>query len=425
MKILYLDCGMGAAGDMLAGALLDLIEDKQAFLERLNQLDLPGVEVIAETKSKCGINGINFTVKVNQKIEGEDQVEHNHLDEHTHQQENHHNHEHSRHHAHVHTHRSMQEIEDIISRLDLKSEIKQNIINVYKLLAEAESEAHGVEVSEIHFHEVGTMDAITDIAAVCMLIDELSVDKILASPIHVGSGSVKCAHGILPVPAPATAYILRDVPIYGGEIEAELCTPTGAALLKYFVDDFIPMPLMKTVRVSYGHGKKNFAQLNSVRAFLGEIHDQAPREAAVLLQCNLDDMTPEAIAFATEIFFKQGALDVYTLACGMKKSRPGILLNVLCEQKRKLRMVNLIFKHTSTIGIREIDTKRYTLERSTELLETSFGLIRKKYSQGFGIQKSKFEYEDLAEIALANELSLAELEYLIKLKTNSVTDDRL
>lgn len=423
MKILYLDCGMGAAGDMLAGALLDLIEDKQAFLERLNQLDLSGVEVIAETKSKCGINGINFTVKVNQKIEGEDQLEYNHLHEHTHQQENHHNHENPHHHAHVHSHRSMQEIENIISKLDLKLEIKQNIINVYKLLAEAESEAHGVEVSEIHFHEVGTMDAITDIAAVCMLIDELSVDKILASPIHVGSGSVKCAHGILPVPAPATAYILRDVPIYGGEIKGELCTPTGAALLKYFADDFKAMPMLKIKTIGYGHGKKHFSQLNSVRAFLGEIQDQAPSETAVLLQCNLDDMTPEAIAFATEIFFKQGALDVYTLSCGMKKSRPGILLNVLCEQKSKLRMVNLIFKHTSTIGIREIDTKRYTMGRSTEMIETSYGSIRKKRSQGFGVQKSKFEYEDLAEIALANELSLSELKDLIKLKTDSVTND--
>ncbi len=407
MKILYLDCGMGAAGDMLAGALLDLIEDKQAFLERLNQLDLPGVEVIAETKSKCGINGINFTVKVNQKIEGEDQVEHNHLDEHTHQQENHHNHEHSRHHAHVHTHRSMQEIEDIISRLDLKSEIKQNIINVYKLLAEAESEAHGVEVSEIHFHEVGTMDAITDIAAVCMLIDELSVDKILASPIHVGSGSVKCAHGILPVPAPATAYILRDVPIYGGEIEAELCTPTGAALLKYFVDDFKAMPMLEIQTIGYGHGKKDFSQLNSIRGIIGEVADK--KEKVALLSCNIDDMTAEDISFAMDLFMNEGALDVYTIPIGMKKSRPGTLISVICDLKQKDNFAEIIFRHTSTLGIREIICERHILDRSINKIKTPYGEIKQKVSQGYGVKKKKYEYDDLARIAHETGKTIADI----------------
>lgn len=408
MRTLYIDCGMGAAGDMLAGALLDLIEDRTNFLQEINKLSIPGVEIIAETKSKCGINGIYFTVKVNDEIEGlidqtnqHEQTEHGLLHSHDHV------HDHDHNHSHHHEHRSMRDIEKIIAQFTLKQVIKDNIINVYRILAEAESKAHGVDVSEIHFHEVGSMDAIADITAVCMLIDELSVEKIIVSPIHVGSGHVHCAHGVLPVPAPATAYILQDIPIYGGDIKGELCTPTGAALLKYFADDFAPMPQLEIKQIGYGHGKKDFAQMNSVRVFLAETKDK--KDAVCILSCNVDDMTAEEISFAMDLFFEEGALDVYTIPIGMKKSRPGILISLICKLPDKDKFVKMMFKHTSTIGIREAVCERHILERFVQTLTTPYGNVRQKISQGYGITKQKFEYEDLAEIARYNDLSLLDL----------------
>ncbi|MGI6579001.1 MAG: nickel pincer cofactor biosynthesis protein LarC [Saccharofermentanales bacterium] len=442
MRILYFDCGMGAAGDMIAGALYDLLNDeqRQEFLETFNRLNLPGVEIIPEVASKCGINGINFVVKVNGEIEGEhkhenghdyvheqshqncDHHHHDHHHDHHHHDQDHHYHDHDHHDHdhhqdyHHHAHRSMQETENIIAGFNLPEEIKNDIINVYKLIAEAESESHGVPVTDIHFHEVGTMDAIADITAASILFKMLAVDKIIASPIHVGSGSVRCAHGILPVPAPATANILRDVPIYGGEIKGELCTPTGAALLKYYVNNFENMPILKIIKTGYGHGKKNFAVMNSLRVLLadsesdpGSAEKTDPNDLVYVLSCNVDDMTAEEIAYATDCFFSAGALDVYTISLVMKKSRPGTLISIICDKKLKDELIRLMFKHTSTIGIRENLCNRYVLNRSFETLTTQYGNIRKKITGGYGVNKEKLEHADLAAIAKQHNLSLTEL----------------
>lgn len=240
-----------------------------------------------------------------------------------------------------------------------------------------------------------------------MLMNELKADCILASEIHVGSGHVHCAHGILPVPAPATAYILKGVPIYSGHIKGELCTPTGAALLKYFVQSFGPMPPMTVDKIGYGMGRKDFEQANCVRAFFGE--NKGGKESIVELMCNMDDMTPERIAFATERFFEAGALEAYTVPIGMKKSRPGILLCVMCKEDKKDEMVNLIFKHTTTLGIRENVNNRYTLERRIISKETDCGTVRIKQSKGFGVNREKYEYEDLARIAVEKGISIEEV----------------
>ena len=216
MRTLYIDCGMGAAGDMLTAALLELIPDKEAFLHRMNHLGIPGVMVSAEKSVKCGITGTHFSVKVHNTEE----------DEHMHD----HAHGHSHGHSHSHHHGSMAQIRSIVSAMPIPTMVKLDIMSVYNEIAEAESAVHGVPVDQIHFHEVGSMDAVADITAVCLLMHELDVDRVVASPVHVGSGQVRCAHGILPVPAPATAHILKQVPIYGGSIRGELCTPTGAAL---------------------------------------------------------------------------------------------------------------------------------------------------------------------------------------------------
>lgn len=414
MKTLYLECGMGAAGDMLTAALLELLPDQDAFLDEINNLGIPGVHVTKERSIKCGISGTHITVT----IDGEEE-------EISDSQENHHDHEHGHGHEHKPDHEhlleswnehdhlsSINEIEGIIAGLNLPQKVRGDILAVYGLIAEAESNVHGVLVTEIHFHEVGTLDAIADITAVCLLMDKIAPKQVIVSPIHVGSGHVRCAHGILPVPAPATAYILRDVPIYGGGVKGELCTPTGAALLKHFATEFGNMPVMKVQAIGYGMGKKDFEAANCVRALLGETADG--RDVVSELSCNVDDMTPETIGFAMECFFEAGALDVYTIPIGMKKSRPGILLCVMCMESEKEKMVSLILKHTTTLGVRENISRRYTLNRTTSVINTPYGQVRQKQSHGYAVKKAKYEFEDLARIAKEKGLSISDVINLIE-----------
>lgn len=251
------------------------------------------------------------------------------------------------------------------------------------------------------------MDAIADITAVCLLMERLAPEQVVASPVHVGSGHVHCAHGILPVPAPATAYILRGVPIYGGGVQGELCTPTGAALLKHFASSFGDMPVMKTESIGYGMGKKDFDAINCVRALLGETGE--PRETVYELSCNVDDMTAEELGFAMDRLFDAGALEVFTAPVGMKKSRPGTLLCVLCEEQTRQAVVKAIFQHTTTLGVRETVCGRYTLRRSTATVHTPWGEVRRKDSTGYGVSRSKLEYDDLAKIAREQGMSLRQV----------------
>ena len=384
MRTLYIDCGMGAAGDMLTASLLELLPDGQAFLKKLNGLGIPGVTFTAEPSVKCGISGTHIRVAVH----GEEETEHMH----------------GRHHHH---HGSMAQIRSIVNRLPIPAMVKLDVMAVDEEIAEAESHVHGVPVSQIHFHEVGTMDAVADITAVCMLMHELDADQVIASAIHVGSGQVRCAHGILPVPAPATAHILRNMPIYGGSIRGELCTPTGAALLKHFVTEFGDMPPMRVEKIGYGMGKKDFERANCIRTMIGTTQE---KPAGVWeLSCNLDDMTGEQIGFAMESLMDGGALDVFTSPIGMKKSRPGILLTVLCAEADKERMIHLIFKHTATLGIREQYCIRHTLNRKIESVDTPYGTIRRKTSFGYGVQRYKYEYEDLARIAKENATGISQI----------------
>jgi uncharacterized protein (TIGR00299 family) protein len=254
-----------------------------------------------------------------------------------------------------------------------------------------------------------------DITAVCLLMEAISPDRTVSSAVHTGSGKVRCAHGILPVPAPATAFILRGIPAYSTEIEGELCTPTGAALLKYFVDDFGPMPAMAAENIGYGMGYKDFPVANCLRATLGESFDIEQKTGGELtdrvigLSCNLDDMTAEEIGFAMERLLEMGAKEVYTLPVLMKKSRPGTLLEVLCSEQDKDAMVRAIFRHTTTIGIRETCYDRYILKRTEERKETPFGTLRCKTSEGYGVTRTKPEYDDIAGFARDNGCSIREI----------------
>jgi uncharacterized protein (TIGR00299 family) protein len=416
MKVLYLECNMGAAGDMLTAALLELHDNPPDFLNKLNSIGIPNVLVSAEPSVKCGITGTHIKVTINGQEENEhSHGKHEHHHEHTHDEhEHHHEHIHDKHHHHEHTHdkhhhshNNYHDIEHLIGHLNVSDIVKKNTLAVYKLIAEAESQVHGVPVDKIHFHEVGEMDALTDIVGVCMLIEELAPDTILASPVNTGSGHVHCAHGVLPVPAPATAHILQNIPMYNDQTQGELCTPTGAALLKHFVKEFSAMPVISVNKIGYGMGKKDFEKANCIRAYIGNTENTVQKITELV--CNLDDMTPEAIAFAQQLLFEEGALDVYTTPVCMKKGRMGLAFTCMCRSELKDKMVSLIFKHTSTLGIREYTSRRYTLQRKQAEVQTKYGKVRIKTSCGFGVEKSKPEYEDIAVIARENGISIQEV----------------
>lgn len=488
MKTLYIECAMGAAGDMLTAALLELMPDKEAALAKLNTMGIPGVVFETESSAKCGITGTHMRVLIHGEEEGavpcghththEHHHEHDHANEHHHEQdhahEHHHEHEHHAHtheHAHVqedahchdsdahdhahhhehdahhHAHHGMAEIRSLIAELAVSETVKEKALAVYQSIAEAESKVHGAEVDQIHFHEVGSMDAVADVTAVCLLMELLAPEQVIVSPIHVGSGTVLCAHGRLPVPAPATALILEGMPIYGGSVRGELCTPTGAALLKTFADGFGPMPPMTVVKTGYGMGTKDFEQANCLRAMLGEsftmngtgskmqtVQDaegentgnrgaagkdtetenpaarKTARESRITeISCNLDDMTGEDIAFAAERILQAGALDVFTESIYMKKGRPAVKLTVLARPEDEERLAGEIFRHTSTIGVRIHTDRRYELARRSEQRKTPLGTIEVKISEGFGVRKEKIEFASLKQIAETSGKRLAEV----------------
>ena len=278
MKILYLDCGMGAAGDMLTAALLELHPDPEGFLQRFNRLGLPGLVSGRERVKQGRVLGSRIHVLIDGEEEGGEQP-----------------------HA---PHRDLPGAEAILKAINVSEDVRESALAVYRSIAEAESAVHGSSVEKVHFHELGQMDAIADVLAVCMLLEELAPEKILVSPISVGSGYVRCAHGLLPVPAPATARLLAGLPIRSGPEEGELCTPTGAALLRFFGNDFGHMPEMRVEKIGYGMGHKSFSHLNALRAFWGESTGKA--DQLWLLQCNLDDMTGEELGFAQERLLAAG-----------------------------------------------------------------------------------------------------------------------
>lgn len=382
MKTLYVDCAMGCAGDMLTSALLELHPNKDDFIARMNDALGGKAQLSAKPDSKCGVMGTHVTVLINGDEEGEPERHHHH-------------------------HTSVAEITEFIDTVPLADEVKRNAKAVYSLIAEAESTVHGKPIENIHFHEVGSLDALADVLSVCQLMHELAPEKILASPVNVGSGFVKCAHGVLPVPAPATELILRGVPIYSGQMKSELCTPTGAALLKHFAEDFVPMPVLRVERVGCGTGKKDFEAANVVRVLLGDAEDE--KKQIIELACNLDDMTPEALGFAMEELFRLGALDVYFTNIGMKKSRPGVMLTCMCRADKRDLILRCIFRHTTTLGVREYVCNRYSLTRSIDTVQTSYGPVSIKTAEGYGVKRSKAEYDDLARLARENDTTLAEI----------------
>lgn len=389
MKTLYLECAMGAAGDMLMGALYELCPDREGFLRDMNRL-LPGVTLTAESVTRQGIAGAHMRVVVHGREEGH----------------HHHDHDHEHHH-----HRSLGDIREMIGGFDLPQAVRDRAMEVYERIAQAESAAHGVAVGEVHFHEVGALDAVMDVTGVCYLMHLLAPEAVWASPVTVGSGTVRTAHGLLPVPAPATARLLEGVPVVSGDIAAELCTPTGAALLRAFAGGFGPMPAGVVRGCGYGCGTKDFPRANCLRAFWLDTAETGagPNDTVTELKANIDDMTGEELGQAMEALLEAGALDVSYVPLQMKKHRPGALLLCLCRPAEANRLAREILRLTSTFGVRRTDCPRYALAVTRNEVETPLGTVARKTGTGWGIVKSKPEYADLAAIAREKGVTLAEV----------------
>jgi len=382
---------MGAAGDMLMGALYELYPEKERFLADMNVL-IPGVKLEAEGVTRQGIAGTHMRVDIHGQEEG-----HERRRMHDHHQDHH------------HEHRSLADIHAMIDAFPLPEAVREKARRVYGLIAQAEAEAHGVEAGEVHFHEVGALDAVIDVTGVCYLLYLLAPDAVCASPVTMGSGTVRTAHGLLPVPAPATAKLLTGVPVTAGDVEAELCTPTGAALLRTFAGSWGAMPDGVIQGCGHGCGTKDFPRANCLRAFLVDDLSRAeePNDEVTELKANIDDMTGEALGLALERLLEAGALDVSYAPAAMKKNRPGVLLTCLCRPGDADRLASEVLRHTSTFGVRRMDCRRYALAASMDAVETPWGTVPRKTGTGYGITKSKPEYGVLAEIAAERKVPLA------------------
>ncbi len=425
MKTLYLECAMGAAGDMLTASLLELLDDQNAFLEKMNGLGLPGVHVSASPAKSCGITGTHVTVTVHGQTEDGPSCERpyppyeyphspHEYPQHPHEYPHEHGHEHGHAHGHEHAHghTGLHEVEHLLSHLDLPQPVRQDALAVFRLIAQAEGHVHGCDMEQIHFHEVGTMDAVADVVAVCWLMHLIAPERVVASPVHVGSGTVRCAHGVLPVPAPATAYLLQGIPTYGGSVAGELCTPTGAALLKHFVQAFGDMPAMAAQRIGYGMGSKEFPRANCLRSFLGETAEQG--DQVLELRCNVDDMTGEAMGFALEQLMASGALDAWVTPITMKKGRPAFLLSCLCRPEDRGAMTALLFRHTTTLGVRENLCARQVLKRREVQQPTPYGPVSVKESSGCGVTRRKMACDDRIRLMREHGLTWQETEELLR-----------
>lgn len=374
--ILYFDCFSGISGDMAVGALLDLGVPKDYLIENLKSLNIDEEYQIEIRKSnKNGIEGTDFYVFL--------------------KEENIHHHE-----------RNLKDIISIIDKSRITDGAKNIAKRIFNIIAEAEAKVHGKSIDEVHFHEVGAVDSIIDIVGVAVCIDYLKPDKIISSYVNTGSGFVKCQHGILPVPAPATMNILKDVPIYSDERKFELTTPTGAAILKGLCSEFVEGINMKVKAVGYGCGKKNTEKPNVLRVVLGE----EDKEEVVLLETTIDDMNPQFYGYVMDKLFEKGALDVYLTPVYMKKNRPGIVISVLVHENKEKSIIEVLFKETTTIGIRKFKIKRYELQREIKRVETEFGKVDFKISKYEGeIVNISPEFEDLKRISMERALPLKDV----------------
>lgn len=454
MRILYYDCFCGISGDMNLAALIDLGVPKEYLIEELSKLNLNSeYEIKIEKSAKLGITGTRVDVisknELSYKKHISEQALHEYNDEHTHDHSEHihehkhnhgdihsehtHNHEHSHHdsnnehnydessyrHEHSHNHeeknhnhyehhhRNLKHIEGIINSSDLNDRVKKLSLDIFMRVAEAEAKVHGKALYEVHFHEVGAIDSIVDIVGAAICLDYLNVDKIMGSPVQVGGGFVKCAHGLMPVPAPATAEILKNIPINTGIIQFETTTPTGAAILAANVKEFTPKIGFSINKIAYGIGHKDLEIPNVLRVYLGEEESSEKIEEQYILETNIDDMNPELYGYVEEKLFEVGALDVFKTPIFMKKGRPAIKLSVLVDEIWEKDVLDIIFEETTSIGVRKYKVEKIMLNREFSKVKTEYGdiTIKKSYYKG-ELVKYKPEYEECKTIAKEKNISI-------------------
>ncbi|CBZ01924.1 nickel pincer cofactor biosynthesis protein LarC [Clostridium botulinum] len=418
-KILYYDCFSGISGDMNLGALIDLGVDKEYLLKELAKLNINDeFEIKINKDSRKGISGTKVDVILKNLHEHNHEHEYSHGYVHSRGHEHEHNHEHSHEHEHnhAHDHRNVININKIIDNSNLNDNVKKISKEIFLEVAKAEGKVHNKPLEEVHFHEVGATDSIVDIVGAAICLDYLKVDKVLCSKVQVGSGFVKCAHGTMPVPAPATAEILKDIPMVSSEeIPFEATTPTGAAIVASTVYKFTQNKNFHIEKVGYGIGGKDLSDIpNVLRVFLVEVKEQEEndieKEEALILECNIDDMNSEIYEYVINKLLHEGASDAYITPIIMKKTRPAAKLTVLCENKLENIMREIIFKETTTLGIRKYSVEKSMLKRKIEKVKTIYGEISVKRSYLKGqVLNSKPEYEDCKKIALENNIPIKEV----------------
>ncbi|SPF50510.1 conserved hypothetical protein [Syntrophobacter sp. SbD1] len=388
MRIAYFDCFSGASGDMILGALMDAGLSVERLREELAKLHLSHYEVNVEKVIKKGIGGSQAVIT---------------LDDH---HDDHHGHHH-------HHHRNLHDIEEIIGTSSLDDAVKQKSLKIFRRLAEAEAKVHQTTIDLIHFHEVGAMDAIIDVVGGVSGLAALDIERVYCSPLHVGTGTVKCAHGILPVPAPATAELIKGKPFYSTGVAGELLTPTGAAILTTISSGFGPMPAMTMEQIGYGAGTSEPDIPNLLRIMIGEAGDELrgfEKEQIAVLETNIDDMNPQMYDYLIGKMLEMGALDVFLSAVQMKKNRPGTLVTVTCQPHLIERFADFLLRETTTIGLRWRVENRLKARRTIREVQTQYGPIKCKVAEiNNGITNISPEYEDCKRVTLEKKISLKEV----------------
>ena len=402
MGILYLDCFSGISGDMFVGAMLDLGISLDSLKSELAKLNLDGFEIETSRVNRSGISATKFDVV---------QTHSSHT--HTHSHSHSHTHPHSHEHTDSHSHRSLSEIERMIRDSQLKDSVKSRALAIFKKLGEAEARVHNVELESIHFHEVGAVDSIVDIVGSSICLDLMGIGRVEASPLKLGYGTFKCAHGVYPVPGPATAEILKRIPTLAGDVEGELVTPTGAAIVATIASSFGPQPPLQVQAIGYGAGTRNTTgHPNVLRVMAGTGAANDLKDEVLVIETNIDDMNPQLYGHVMEQLFGAGALDVFITPVQMKKNRPGHLLTIIAQPADRERMISTLFAETTTLGCRWRVDRRQTLKREHALVSTRFGMIRIKlgYGPDGNVSVSTPEFDDCREAALRSGVSLKEVQ---------------
>ena len=388
-KILYFDCFSGVSGDMMLGALLDAGLPIDELRQALGGLAVPGMAIAAHRVSRAGVSATKFVV------ESSESHEHKHPHGHDHHKDERHGRE------AAHSHRSLSEIGDLIDRSALSASAKVRARELFVRLGEAEAAIHQVPLDQIHLHEVGALDSIVDIAGSVFALEWFGADRVISSPLNVGGGMVQSAHGVFPVPVPATVSLLQGVPVYSSGVSAELVTPTGALLVSAFASSYGPVPAMTISRTGYGAGDRNPPDTpNVLRVLIGESSDDRNTERVVVIECEIDDMNPQIFGLVMDRLYAAGALEVFFVPVQMKKNRPGTLLTIVASPDRRQALSALVFRETTTIGLRFHEMERERLERQTVSVDTPLGPVRFKVARlGSEVVNAAPEFDDCARLA--------------------------